>query len=76
MPIRQRGAIAPPGHEPEGTSLLWVGQAGGPPFRRFGGPYSGPYIVMRIATSYLVTEARRPGVSPAGIAFSTSWPRR
>jgi hypothetical protein len=31
--------------------------------------------VMRIATSYFVTEARSPGVSPAGIAFSTSSPR-
>src|SRR6266545_6447893 len=25
---------------------------------------------MRVATSYLVTDVRRPGVSPAGIAFS------
>jgi hypothetical protein len=33
------------------------------------------YIVMRLATSYLVTDARRPGVSPAGIAFSASSPR-
>jgi hypothetical protein len=31
--------------------------------------------VMRIATSYFVTEDRWPGVSPAGIAFSTSSPR-
>ena len=28
--------------------------------------------VMRIATSYFVTEVRCPGVSPAGIAFSIS----
>ena len=31
--------------------------------------------VMRTATSYFVTEARRPGVSPAGIACRTSSPR-
>jgi hypothetical protein len=31
--------------------------------------------VMRIATSYFVTEVRCPGVSPAGIAFSISSPR-
>ena len=30
--------------------------------------------VMRIATSYFVTELRCPGVSPAGIAFSVSSP--
>jgi hypothetical protein len=34
------------------------------------------YSVMRNATSYLVTDARRPGVSAAGIAFSASSPRR
>ena len=29
-------------------------------------------LVMRVATLYLVTDVRRPGVSPAGIAFRTS----
>ncbi len=37
------------------------------------GPRS--YAVMRLATSYLVTDVRRPGVSPAGIAFSAASPR-
>ena len=31
---------------------------------------------MRNATWYLVTDVRWPGVSPAGIAFSASSPRR
>src|SRR5439155_428325 len=31
---------------------------------------------MRNATLYFVTDARRPGVSPAGIAFRASSPRR
>jgi hypothetical protein len=30
---------------------------------------------MRVATSYFVTDARRPGTSSAGIAFNTSSPR-
>jgi hypothetical protein len=33
------------------------------------------YVVMRVATLYFVTDVRRPGVSPAGIAFSISSPR-
>jgi hypothetical protein len=36
---------------------------------------AGDQGVMRIATSYFVTEERCPGVSPAGIAFSVSSPR-
>ena len=31
--------------------------------------------VMRVATLYFVTDARRPGVSPAGIALKISSPR-
>jgi len=30
---------------------------------------------MRTATSYRPTDVRRPGVSPAGIAFNVSSPR-
>ena len=30
---------------------------------------------MRVATLYFVTDVRRPGVSPAGIALSISSPR-
>jgi hypothetical protein len=33
------------------------------------------YVVMRCATSYFVTDVRRPGVSAAGIALSASSPR-
>src|SRR5262249_37592987 len=33
------------------------------------------YPVARKATLYLVTDVRRPGVSPVGIAFSASSPR-
>ena len=32
------------------------------------------YPAIRCATSYFVTDVRRPGVSPAGIAFSVSSP--
>ena len=36
---------------------------------------AGDQVVMRIATSYFVTEERCPGVSPAGIALRISSPR-
>ncbi len=46
------------------------------PLSHGGGPIeAGDQGVMRIATSYFVTEERCPGVSPAGIAFSISSPR-
>jgi hypothetical protein len=32
------------------------------------------YAFMRVVTSYFVTDVRRPGVSPAGIASSVSSP--
>ena len=32
------------------------------------------YAVMRPTTSYFVTDVRRPGVSPAGIALSAASP--
>src|SRR5262249_9518392 len=35
-----------------------------------------PYSAIRKATLYFVTDVRWPGVSPAGIAFSASSPRR
>jgi hypothetical protein len=34
----------------------------------------GRYTAIRIATSYLVTDVRCPGVSAVGIAFSVSSP--
>jgi hypothetical protein len=37
-------------------------------------PSPSPYAFMRAATSYFVTAERRPGVSSAGIALSTSSP--
>jgi hypothetical protein len=32
-------------------------------------------LFMRVATLYFVTDVRRPGVSPAGIALKISSPR-
>src|SRR6266540_6537056 len=43
--------------------------------RRRGAVTGPPQRVIRVATLYFVTDVRRPGVSPAGIAFSTSSPR-
>jgi hypothetical protein len=38
-------------------------------------PAASAYSAMRAATWYFRTDVRRPGVSPAGIAFNASSPR-
>ena len=55
---------------------------GDPPFLTLAGAARGGaappsrYIVMWIATSYLPTDVRFPGVSPLGIELRTSSPLR
>ena len=56
--------------------ILGVGLAGStrPTSSFFTGPRL-PYTAMRMATSYLATAVRWPGVSPAGMALRISSPR-
>ena len=53
-----------------GFRSRWCSRSAG---RRFAFPDRGQ-SAMRCATSYFVTETRRPGVSPVGIALSVSSP--